>query len=245
MTTPTPPSATGRGRRFFAGCGMVVLVLLALVTILGLIGYSLYRAAPAGYTDVQRRRTDSSPAQRLAVAESLENRISSEITFASYIDEHGRPLPDTSDTRFILLTNDEINAWLDQRLLQWLDNQDVRLPVTISDVSFWTRDDLVMLGARVRAGDFDHVVSFTVRISVPTDGSDATVRLDAVRLGRLPVPLGVIRDALGDSSAARALDGFTFPTLQNIGGQRARWLSIQPTDGGILIELKREDPAAR
>lgn len=241
MTHAPPPAPTPPRPRFVAGCGLLLLAGLALLTIAGLIGYSLYRAVPADYARAQAQRRDTAPPQRHAVAESLENRVSAEITFASHIDDHGRPLPDTSNTRFILLTSAEINAWLDQRLPLWLKNRDIQLPAQVSDTTFWTRGDQLVLGARVRQGDFDHVVSFAIRLDVPEHGDEATVRFTSLRLGQLPVPLGMVRDKLGDE-ADRIIDGFTFPTVQVIGGQRARWVSIAPFDGGLLIELRRESP---
>lgn len=240
--TAAPPSSSPppRRRRLLLGCGLLLMIAVALVTIVSLIGYSLYRTVPADYVRVQDERQRSNPDDRYASAIQLENHMSSELTFTSYFDEHGRPIPDASDTRHILVPTDQINAWLDQRLQQWLDNRDIRLPIDVSDPAFWTAGDKVMLAARVRAADFDHVVSCAIRIDMPEDSDEATIRLTGLRIGRLPVPLGVIRDAVGDDHATQAIDGITFPAVQVIGGQTARWVSITPVDGGLMIELRRE-----
>jgi hypothetical protein len=152
----------------------------------------------------------------------------------------------------VQVDDEQVNRWIAARHElspeEWLD---AKLPdlngLPPPHVSFLA-GDRVRIAVLTERGGFGTVVSAVIRVHVL--GDEVAIELDAVRLGRLPVPRswvtealqgwerGSIREALAPDGTWRVPNDFVWPN----GRRRFRLAAVRTSDNRLMLEL---DPLGR
>jgi hypothetical protein len=223
--------------------------MLALVLIL------LARSAPTWWRQVRRDDPDT-----IALGTQVENAVWNRVYKNRAVEPEAEAgLTRVSNPWTIAVTPKEANAWLNVRLPKWLTNQkdDFHWPKDVSDIQVDFQPSRVTIGAKVRSGSRDQVLTATLEPRL-----DGTGRLYIparwVNLGRLSIPADWVLDrGTADQYIPRDLkklpetdallqafagaDAVRNSTLINLGDGRAvRILSIAPGDGVLRITCRTE-----
>jgi hypothetical protein len=111
--------------------------------------------------------------------------------------EHELTLPEEVSTPQVHVT---VNAWLATRLAAWLTHEhELTLPEEVSTPQVHVTEDGVWLGAMVDTGEASRR-PLAVRIRLTVQDEDLLVEPDAIRVGRMPVPLFSFRGMLERAS---------------------------------------------
>ncbi|MEO1131010.1 MAG: hypothetical protein AAFX05_15060 [Planctomycetota bacterium] len=150
----------------------VGLVVVALGTLASLGAVALSRSTPSWWTSV----TPDDPAT-IASAESLERRVSSEMT-----------LPRSDEVWTLEISEASANAWLNVRLPMWLSNHDMRWPGRIGRIAVDFRDDAIVVGAEVLDAESDgQIVGATLTPHIGASGG-LGVSVRSLHVGALMLP---------------------------------------------------------
>ncbi len=233
--------------------------LVALTTATGLVLVGLARGSPAWWRNVRR----DDPAT-IETARQVEESLTSVLTRGrptdpTYASAPGVPWRSTPWSFKIRAT--DVNAWLNVRLRLWLANreEDFVWPEEISQLQVDFSDGRIRVGARVRVGDRDQILSATLDPAVNEDGSlSAPARW--VHVGRLSIPPSWVLDAPDPGGAGyvprelralpetqsmfRAFLGelpvTANPVIKLDGGRRVRILGVQSADGALVVHCRTE-----
>jgi hypothetical protein len=141
----------------------------------------LSRSAPGWWVTVRREDPEV-----IRCARVIENRIMSR----AQQDRAGGAAPWTVE-----IPANDANAWLNVRLPLWLANQKDQFhwPREMSDLQVNFADDQITIGARVRAGQRDQVLTATIEPRLADDGR-LFIPARWIGLGRLPIPAQWVLD---------------------------------------------------
>ena len=96
--------------------------------------------------------------------------------------------------------DDAMNAWLAARLAAWLTHEhELALPEEVSTPQVHVTEDGVWLGAMIDMGEASPR-PLAVRVRLAVRGEGLLVEPDAMRVGRMPVPLFSFRGMLDRAS---------------------------------------------
>lgn len=251
--TPTviPLKKQARRKRWLGGCA-VVLVLSLVLVLFGLwLGRRMWQSEPVYWADnrafVMRNDTEA----LTQMADNAFNRILGELSLSSgYLaggTETWRPTrEDALGVRTIRLGFDEANAWLTERLDDWLANQGRRLPAGLSDPMLTSDGGGLVAAFRYQADGIDQVFSVGMSLTFLEDGQ-ARLSIDHVRGGRLPLPTGQVLRRLpgqgaGESQAVAVLLGQQAfdPVLPIDGARRARIIGMEVDEEGVALVVQAE-----
>jgi len=192
-------------RRWAIGAIAVLLIALGVG-----LAFWFGQSVPAGWRQARRLEQQTTAEQRLALAERLENRVVNAVSFTDHFLSNGNPsLPVTAE---IELSVAEVNAWLETRLPLWLRNVGVRLPEAVREPTFWIDGDHAVLAVAVQRGDDPRILSITAAPHFHADGT-ASLTIEGVRLGRLPLPTNQLLDRVEQLSERNGLDPKTREAL--------------------------------
>ncbi len=233
--------------------------MVALATAFSLVAAALSRTAPSWWRTV--RRDDPATIETAGdVEESLTTLLyRGRPTDPSYRSGSGQPW--RSVPWSFRIRASDANAWLNVRLRPWLANQeeDFVWPEEVSQLQVDFSDGRVHIGARVRIGDRDRILSATLDPAVDGDGS-LWAPAHYVHVGRLSLPASwvleeaepgaagyVPRDLRGMPemhSVFRAFRGelpvTDEPVIQLGDGRRVRILGVRSEDGAIVVRCRTE-----
>ncbi|MCE9589665.1 MAG: hypothetical protein K8S99_03985 [Planctomycetes bacterium] len=242
-TTPTNPAPAKRRR---LGCQVALLVFIALLLGGGMWAYHLWSSKPAYWLANQQFLATHDNETLLLMATALEQRILATVTDPSSTGSE-------SEDRAVAMSADEVNAWLHIKLGTLLANQNLAMPKEVSEPMIAVENDRLVLAFRYQTERVDQVVSAMFTVVMHEDGR-ATVKLDAGRVGRLPVPVAITGTALahpkGDAALGRPgaknvmeslFAGYTFDPVTPIDQTRqVRLRGYRLTPQGIEATLRSE-----
>lgn len=238
---PRPPMT--RGEKLRMGCGITVLVLLAIIGITLGTGYLLWRGEPGYWKNNRDFLKGQTNADKIARAEQMERKLAL-----------GLSDPVDSDTQTIKFHFDEINSWFDSKFDAWSINQGFMVPGTIKRPFMVTNEgrDLV-IAARVQSADVDQIMSAVINYEVLPDGR-ARLLLKSLRGGKLPLPAGTLIERFkpmippipspdgGEPQDPVNLTttGIYYPPVIQLGGRDLRLLKFNVDNEGIEMTVKTE-----
>lgn len=252
-----------RARRRFGCVIAAMLVVMAVLLAVG-IGRGMWQSEPAYWTQNQAFIQHTSKAKLTDLADRAFNRILGELSSSRGYQAGGsgkwRPVSDdVLGVRMIRLGFDEANAWLAERLDDWLVNQQRQLPAGLSEPMLTSESGQLVVAFRYRGGDIDQVFSVLLSLEFLEDGR-ATLSVEGVRGGRLPLPTdyvfkhlpGAARgsggagesggdDAKRSQAIAVLLGQQPFdPVLPIDGSRRARIIGLEVDDEGLGLVVQAE-----
>ena len=229
----------------------ILLFLIVVLTLSGGWAYWLWRSEPAYW---QQRRSffeQHTPQERMALAESVEQRILATLSDVS-ISAAGesKDAADSGtdkDKDTVFLTMDEINAWIDQRLYEWAANQGSVIPEFITNPMLAIDDDELVIAFLYDSPSMQQVFSITCDVVLEDD--QAVIKVLNVSGGRLQIPaVRVASRAVGqvqgkESEMAQmtdriteAFDGMAFDPILKLGQQKVRLKAFElELDGARLV----------
>lgn len=163
------------------------LTLAVVVTVVGLLGATLARAAPAWW-----RQYRPTPELR-EHATKVENAAVSNLYRQRPPDPDWDPAEQRGQWRSevwsISLKDDDASAWLTSRLPEWIDGQaDLSgWPDTLGQPQVHFAAGVVRIGVLLRREGGDRILTASARPEIRADGS-LWFRTDWIHVGRLPVP---------------------------------------------------------
>lgn len=236
MTQPPAPSPTRAARhRWLIGCAIVVVILLGGCLITATIAGWMWSAEPEHWRQHARFVADTPEDELEQLAADLQNRVPSELS-------------QPSDTpRTITLKLNEANAWLDQKLDDWLAHQGASLPPGVSEPMLATEDDKIIFAFCVEAEGTEQIVSVFFNLGFEPDG-EARLLVDRVELGRLSVPvstlIGLMEGTDADEAAGVLRGEHGFDPVGPIDGTRqARLLGVEVHEDRLELEVINEPRA--
>lgn len=206
---------------------VTVLAGVAAAMVVAIIVAVLLAGATPGWWE-EASDTEAGAAR----AERLENGVATAMSAV-------RPL---GETWSIALDEEDVNAWLAERLGKWLESRGEAWPGALSRPRVRLEEGLVTVAAEVSSGG--RVVSLGVRPRVEHGG--VWVEVEAVRVGRLPVPRDVALAFLpgGGGSVAAAMRGegpLAAEAMFRVDGvRRVRVLGVTPREGRLEVEAVTE-----
>lgn len=231
------------------GCQIVLLTAIAFLIVGSVTAYWLWKSVPSDWVRNQEYLKSLDNAARLQIAQGVRNRVVAEATDIVQPGQMGQPYLDQDRT--IHLSFQEINVWLANELPAWNESMNLKLPPQVKDYMLGTSGENLVLRARYDTPELNQIISVEFGIDFYDDGS-ARLRLEGVRGGLLPVPLGPIlnqvRKSAGGDERARGIEGLVEflggapfqPTAKLDGARQLRLIGYQVTDDGIDLRVKTE-----
>lgn len=253
--TPQPPAP--RGPKM--GCRTVVLLFLIICSLAGMAGYWLWKSEPGYWNQRKNFLSELNVHQRMEIAQSVERRFLEAINVASNGLDHVVGASDSGEasavSHDVLLTADEINAWLDQRLAGWAANQGIAIPDYINEPMVAINGDHLIIAFRLEHPPLSQIVSVTTSVEIQ-DGQ-AELRVEAIHGGRLRVPgVKAVSDAVHNSGSesefasvaakiTEAFDGKVLDPVIKLNHQKIRITAIKIQPKGVRLTLKPDEPQDR
>lgn len=246
-TASSSPANAPRSRRL--GCQIVLLAAIAFLVAGSVTAYWLWKSVPSDWVSNQAYLNSLDNAAKLQIAEAVRNRVVAEATDIAQPGSPGQPY--LNQERTIHLTFQEINVWLADELPTWNESMNLKLPPQIKDYMLSPAGENLVLRARYDTPELNQIISVEFGIDFFDDGS-ARLRLEGVRGGLLPVPLGPIlnqvrKSASGDERAKGIkglidfLGGESFSPIAKLDSTRQlRLIGYHITGDGIDLHVKTE-----
>lgn len=250
-------------KRILIACSSLFLVLIAGLTIFTLIGYWLIHTEPNVWQDRPNLVALSQDIQ-YERADRLEQRLLDELSRIQNPpadDSLGSAQPLTFTASI-----DDINLWLEQRLKLWLQNRNIEPPADIQQFMFTFRGKRPSFSVPITYEDQRYIISATFDLSftdlnradadsTQSDEGSLLLKLHAIHLGKMRVPINLIHQLAGDrladlppDAAAVLDDGLPIhPTLQIDATRIQRILNIKPgrdpeTNEPVLVMTYQTEP---
>lgn len=188
---------------------MKVLSVIALVFVLA-IGITMFVSwRKANQPPEWWHPVNPADPQVDQAARKIENEVSNQLTRV-------RPAPANAAepaTWTMIIKDEDANAWLCARLMEWLANKSetLRWPANASEPQVSFEEGVVRLGfeAAVNSGDKGRVISLALAPRIESDGG-LWLTMQGFAIGRMQVPPSLIVDAGGT-----LLEGKLPENLQN------------------------------
>jgi hypothetical protein len=171
-----------------------------------------------------------------------------EATLAAQFEESDEP-------KMITLTCDEANAWLDERLRDWMKQRDYDMPPQINKPMIAVQKGRLIFAFEYESESVSQVFSAACSPEIKPDGM-MRLNVDDVQAGRMPVPTSTLGASLrnaapSDSRAAKAgewLDKLNEVEIKPVAklapGLKVRVIGYRVLNEGVELTLKRETPRA-
>ena len=138
------------------------------------------------------------------VALAVENGFLNHV-YAPRRDAQGVALASDADGVWrVALTEDEANAWLQERLRAWFEHTNESWPRDLGEIRVHFSEGRISVGASVVDGERLNVLSATLRPKIDDSGS-LWMPASGVRMGSLPVPMSWV---FGDQRVADESDSW-------------------------------------
>lgn len=180
----------GRRRRRWRWWGGALVVVIALLTLGAWGGWVMLRSETRVWRDAGGEVAELADAA--SVAADLEAAVQRAVT------AHLEP----GEERVLVVPMDAANAWLETRLPLWLEAQGQALPEQVAALRLASRPGVVTGMVMLEHEGAEQLLSAEATAEVGADGR-MVCRLLGVRLGWVPIPLGLIVDRLEDASGSQ------------------------------------------
>lgn len=227
-----PPVQSKRKHGCLIGCVILIVLLLTGCLIAATIAGRMWSAEPDHWQERKSFVADTSTEQLEQLAAGVQNRL------PSVVSQPG------DEPRTITLGIDEANAWLDQRLDDWLAHQGAALPSGMSEPMLATAGEQIIFAFRIEAEGTEQIVSVYFNLGFEPAGQ-AVLLVDRVELGSLQVPASTLAGLLETTQAPEAAavlrgeHGFD-PASPIDGNRQVRLLGIKVHDDRLELEVVNE-----
>ena len=235
----------------------VLLVLVVVLAVGGGWAYWLWQSEPAYWQQRQSFLDQHTAQQRMALAESVEQRILAALSDVSIAGTSESAVTSNSDAKSgdsdaesgdtVFLTTDEINAWFDQRLYDWAAHQGTTIPDFITNPMLAIVGDELVIAFLYESPSMRQI--FSVKCDVLLEGDQAVIQVMGVSGGRLTIPavqtasraVGRIQGKESEiaqmtAKIAAAFDGMVFDPILKLGQQKVLLKSFElEPDGARLV----------
>jgi len=193
--------------------------------VLGLVLLILWKSRP-DYWHHNRQLLAADNATLQQLASSLEQQMLRDLS--------GSP-QDTSTTRTLRLSFDQINAWLNVKLEDYLANRNLKLPREVSHIMLAGEEDVLIVAFEYDNGSVSQVMSFRIQPRFATDGRQFQLKLLGVKAGALPLPIKSLRDRVARQSpqAGQQMDS----VLETLDGKWLEAVQFHPGDARQNLRL--------
>ncbi len=237
---------TRRSRRRI-GCVISAMVVLMIALLVVGIGRRMWLDTPTYWERNRAFIQHNSESDLNDLAERAFNRVLGELSYAQGYQAGGldnwQPVNDDAlGVRIIRLGFDEANAWLAQRLDDWLVNQKRQFPQGLSEPMLTSESGQLIVAFRYRNKEVDQVFSVLMSLKFLDDGR-ATLSIDGVRGGRLPLPTESVLKRLPGAGPGSSESDSGDSGGNESGGGRSQVISVllgqQPFDPVLPIDGAR------
>jgi hypothetical protein len=230
------------------GCQAALLAAIAFLIVGGITAYWLWKSVPADWVRNQQYLKSLDNASKLQIAQNLRNRVVADVTD---LGPSGAADGYLGQDRTIHLTFAEVNVWLAHELPTWNQSMGLDLPPQVKGYMLARAGDGLVLRCRYDTPEFNQIVSVEFGVDFLEDGN-ARLRIEGVRGGLLPVPLGPIltqvRKTAASEERSRHIEGVLsyfrgepFPPVTPLDGYRqVRLLGYEVHDDGIDVRIRTE-----
>jgi len=251
---PNPSKTHRRSLRRF-GCAAVVMLMVTMLLAAVGIGRGLWQDEPK-YWKWNQYFLEQTPQVELAdMADRAFNRVLGELSQSRGYRpatqmESDPPAEEVPRVRTIRLNFDQVNAWLDQRFAGWMENQQRQLPRGVSSPMLSSHAGRLVVAFRYESEEITQVFSVFLSLT-PLDDGQATLQIQGVRGGRLPIPVGMALDQLpaADDESGEdpsgllgvVLGGHPFDPILPIDGTRhARIIGLSVDETTMSLTVRAE-----
>lgn len=189
--------------------GLGFAALFALLCVIALLVYLGWHGKPAHWDTEQDRIASLPQAQRLAISESLRNRLLTEWSGSGDQNPFNGSDPFGQQTK-ITIPFDELNTWIQTEGLDLLEGIDIQVPDSAPSAMIDSPGDgLLRISFEVTTDDIQQVIALSFAVTIAKDGT-LTSTLEQASAGRLPLPVGTAIDLV----ASQAKDGMLLDLMQ-------------------------------
>ncbi|MEM9883655.1 MAG: hypothetical protein AAF800_12135 [Planctomycetota bacterium] len=177
--------------------GFLLLLILAFAAGLAFGAYRRTHVPPEYWGEALRFRLEASADELERRGRDLQRRAARVWTY---------PIGDTDGVRTLDVAYDDLNAWLTTRLPAWLANQNLAPPAGLGRVFVTAHDGHAVLAAEMdlpRLGR--RVVSLAFTLVCGDDDRPAALGLASFRVGRQPLPRGLLLGVLANDPTLHGL----------------------------------------
>lgn len=208
--------------------GRIQLGILATVTLAILIGVlvTMLLGSEPGYWKRNQKLLASDNATLLQLANTFEQRALRDLSGSP-----GQALP----RRTVHVDFQEINAWLNIKLEDYLTNRGIKLPPQIHQPMLAGEEGMLILAFEYRTPRMSQIISVELHPIFQEDGQRFRLKLGRIRAGSIPLPLQSIRNQIASQSpqAAQQLDQI----LALLGDQWHEAIQRHPGDARLNLRL--------
>lgn len=236
----------------------IALGLLACVALGGVMLLWMVRSEPAHWKEHQAYLSTHSPQEIAQTAQTVEQRL---LAFAKSLtgpQSAGAATIDDMEVveevakepviRKMMLTQDEINAWITERFTEWLTYRDYDMPKQIKDPMVVVNKERLAMSFAYRSGGFEQVFTAGFMVTIRKDGK-AVLALRDMAAGRLTIPAEGIGDYLREhapdkgsaSKVGEWLDKMhrvEFKPSMKIDGHKVHVMSYDVREDGVELTVK-------
>lgn len=263
---PKPAAAmlTPRENRSAFGKVLLKTTIVIVVVFIGVVGFCLLRSEPDYVSKTHAFLESKNPKQLKEIANSLENRIFSELspvpkstkvstsqgTYEANIVAiaNGVETLLVDDVRTISVSLEELNAWITVKLDEWLAHQGNALPKEVTEPMVAIEDETLILAFRYAYANLNLLVSFDCEVRLLKD-HEAQVKVTRVCSGELPLAAGIVSKLMALSNEngaleniAMVLNGITFnPVVDLIGDvHQGRIIGLKICENSVEVKVRIE-----
>lgn len=245
---------------------LALLTLLIVVAAAALVGYGWWRwsSVPAYWQANNQYQHSVSKQQLVQIADRSFNRWVSEFTApiaGDPVDHATGTNPGLSSQpatgpkrgqRHVHISLRGLNAWLDTRLIDWLNNQGINMPRQISDPMAFIYNGKPAVAFNVNIKGVSQVVSLVFNPQFKSKGT-VSLQLVLVRGGTLPLPVeslvGILDRLLANSDGpinkiVQILKGRPFDPVIVLDSRQARITGFKAVAKGFDVTI-RHQPVGR
>ena len=256
---------------------LVAVSLLLLIVGGGGTVFYLLRSPPTHWQKHQAFLRSTSPQELNAIATRVDDRMGSLIALAEQLEEGqlqnllaeadeqnvpgqqalatlpGQPASTAAPAKPLIkkihMTPQEANAWISQKLDEWLRYRDYEMPDQVADPMIAIDDNRLLLSFAFESSGFSQVFTAGFDLTFLKNGK-ASLELRDVTAGQLPLPVDGIGNyirskAPGNATAKRVatwldkLDGVEFKPSMKLGKKHKVWvIAYDVTEDGIDLTVK-------
>ena len=261
---PTAAMLTRRGNHSAFGKVLLKTTIVIVVVSIGVVGFCLLRSEPDYVSKTHAFLEAKNPKQLKEVANSLENRIFSELSpvhgFTKISTDrstheasivavtNGVQTLLVDDVRTLSVSLEELNAWMTVKLDEWLAHQGSVLPKQVTESMVAIEDETLILAFRYAYANLNLLVSFDCEVRLLKD-HEAQVKVTRVRSGKLPISAGIVSNLMALSNEngalkniAMVLNGITFnPVVDLIGAvHQGRIIGLEICENSVEVKVRIE-----
>lgn len=224
--------------------GLAFAALFVLLCITALIAYLGFQGTPEHWDAEQKRIAELPEANRLAISESLRNRLLRQWS------DPGEKTPITEADLFghrqrIEILFQELNTWIQTEGLELLEAIDIEVPKSATTAMIDSPGDgLLRISFEVTTEEIRQVITLSFAVTVAEDGK-LTSTLEQATAGKLSLPVNTAIDIVAsqaddgillDLMRGNPIDPIELPIDPSKDGVRdGRIVGLEVTEAALII----------